>query len=632
LSSALVIVIVIGFVLKFSSSGSYTLKLSIIKYFDIPVVLLLVTAAISTAFSINIYVSTWGPYLRHIGFLDYIFLCIIYFLAGHVYNASGLNKFINAMVICGSIVSLYAFMQDFQIDPFMLHLNAVTRPGSTLGYPVFLSGFLILIFPFTLRPFFQKRPADIKYYINYLPALLLFVTLIISKTRTVYIGLILQLLIAAVFFPYLYNENYTQFKKLRKIGLVFAALLIISVIALLTLSPGNAFVNRFLSIFYAGDNPRLYVWVDSLKIIKSYFFTGTGIGNFSRAFEEIVSQKTILSDLKGFFDNAHSNYIHIFCTMGILGLGAYLYLIFSNVFISLKSSVSKELNKDSKTFNLIFFCALAGYIIYGIADFDDLCIMLYLILILSMIKYTNAGLFKPKLIAIKFSGAIKFLIYILSLVIILGSAYIIYKTVLELYADRYENLAKDFYAQGNYMASFNEFRGAVNLQNGCSEYRYNLATYLYDYCMRNPNIPVKSRISMLMQAKDEIEKSAINAPLIKKCRSVLSLIYYELGEQKQADEIKNELLSKDSAMVFYRLSLARMYLKNKDYNNAIENLNTVTYYDRDNIEAYLLHTMYYEEAGDINKALENVRKILTIDKNYPGAKKWEQELEQKRKK
>jgi O-antigen ligase len=69
---------------------------------------------------------------------------------------------------------------------------------------------------------------------------------------------------------------------------------------------------------------RLYLWQEALKIWKLSPLLGIGICKFPK----YDIPYAVVPGRSSFLDHAHSNYLHILATLGILGLGTFLWLWF----------------------------------------------------------------------------------------------------------------------------------------------------------------------------------------------------------------------------------------------------------------------------------------------------------------
>lgn len=125
-----------------------------------PTLLIAGTVLISTLTSISPLVSLWGSYHRQQG--AYLLLCFVTWtllVATHLRTPAQRRRLITAMVVTGSLVALTPFA-----EALYKRENPLTeRPGGTLGNPIFLGAYLIMVIPFALTKVWQclmasKRP------------------------------------------------------------------------------------------------------------------------------------------------------------------------------------------------------------------------------------------------------------------------------------------------------------------------------------------------------------------------------------------------------------------------------------------------------------------------------------------
>ena len=113
----------------------------------LPILLVAGTALLSTAASINPFISLWGSYHRQQG--AYLLLCLVLWsllLSAHLRTPARRRRMVVAVAVAGSLVALTPF-----IEAAYWHKNPLTwRPGGSLGNPIFLGAYLIMTLPFTL--------------------------------------------------------------------------------------------------------------------------------------------------------------------------------------------------------------------------------------------------------------------------------------------------------------------------------------------------------------------------------------------------------------------------------------------------------------------------------------------------
>lgn len=112
------------------------------------------------------------------------------------------------------------------------------------------------------------------------------------------------------------------------------------------------------------SDPRLVRWKSALQGAKNNLMIGSGLGTEMDVLLPIYKKnKLIVSYSKKF--NTHNQYLYYLITTGVVGLILFLYLLLSNIFISVK-------NKDLIMFyffTMLFFISLVENIMYRNAGF-----------------------------------------------------------------------------------------------------------------------------------------------------------------------------------------------------------------------------------------------------------------------
>ncbi|WP_313127153.1 hypothetical protein, partial [Proteiniclasticum ruminis] len=147
-------------------------------------------AGIATVLSISPYISFWGSSYRHDGFLALILYVFAYLMAR---NAKGIQRyFFQALTVTSVLVSIYAILQFYKIDPVphrIYHMDWVGLAFSTMGNPNFLGSYLTLSLPVPLYLYFYKeKKAGLAAY------MIIFLALLATRTRGAWIGSFIGLL------------------------------------------------------------------------------------------------------------------------------------------------------------------------------------------------------------------------------------------------------------------------------------------------------------------------------------------------------------------------------------------------------------------------------------------------------
>ena len=121
----------------------------------------------------------WGVFGRNTGILTYLSLCIILLAASMVSKKGFSENILRALIVTGSLLSVYGFIQMLGLDPIRWSSNDVF---ATLGNTNFLSSFLaISAIPIVALLLGNEFRQIIRVFLT---ALLLFITFIIYATSS----------------------------------------------------------------------------------------------------------------------------------------------------------------------------------------------------------------------------------------------------------------------------------------------------------------------------------------------------------------------------------------------------------------------------------------------------------------
>ena len=628
LGGCFIIISVVYLNLKLFDSKNKEQILFIDKYMDPVAVLFLIAALLSTVFSLNPYISYYGEYERQIGFLSYLYVFLIYFFASQVlHDNRKISVVLKVMEITGILVAISALLQALGIDPFGITVSS-WRANATFGNAIFTGGFLIMVYPIALIACFTSE----KKLLRSFSPLVILAGIVVTQTRTAYVAVFIETVIVLLIFPGLFKTQKTDYSKLIRNGLIILGTAALLIVVLVIFFPDNLFVKRILKISDLVQSPRWYLWRDSFKAFWLHPFLGSGIGTFQNVFEYVVTPETRMMEVNNHFDNAHNNFLQFLCTMGIAGILAYILVIFQSFRISFKLMRDKASNKVQKTLALALIALICGYVIYGMADFDDLPILLYLMIIMAIIKVSFARVnSSPLLIDPKKILWFKIPVIIFSFAIVGYSAYNIYDSYTELKADNYFKQALDFTYAGNFNECVKALNSAVLLKPGCPDYRFTLANDVYEYCTVDTKLNQDAKNKLLLQAENELNKAKVNLYSNLQYEALLAMIYYEMGKINEADLLRDRVLSADSTLMSFRNNLARYYFRSRDYEKMSGELDFIYSCDPDDESAELVELFYYMKMNDLTKAGVICEKILKIHPMNKTAKQVLSEIERKKK-
>ncbi len=357
---------------------------------DLPILLFLTSQIISTIHSLDTHVSLWGYYSRFNGGLLSIISYIILFYAS-VSNCdfAMVKRLIKISLISGIIVALWGLPSHFGYDPtcFLFRgtfdvscwTNAFqpkVRIFSTLGQPDWLGAYLALLLPISIALIFNKfnlnKPKFNKKRIFCLSipliTLLFYIDLNFTGSKSAFLGFwagVIPLL-------FLFFMSRRNLKTAVLISCIFTSLLITTLFAGQTFIGADKSILTSLKILNAskpaksgpsssvasvsagelgGTNSgkiRLIVWKGAIDIWRHNPIFGTGVETFAFAYYKYKPKEhNLTSEWDFLYNKAHNEYLNYLANTGILGLGSYLLMIGSFLFISIKKiSKSKSLTSN----------------------------------------------------------------------------------------------------------------------------------------------------------------------------------------------------------------------------------------------------------------------------------------------
>jgi len=287
---------------------------------------------LATLTSLNPRLSLLGSYERQEG--TYTTLCYIalFFIVLCNLKSRAQVERLNTVILWGSLpVALYGIIQYLGLDPIPWEVDAPSPVHSTLGRSNFLGAYLVIVIPLTMGRFsLVARKGKAGYG---LLLLLQALCLLFTEARGPWLGFL-----AAVFI-------FVLLLGLRRgigwlwVGTAWTGLLILLLLLLLNLPqtpfPDLArlpYLSRLATLSETGAGStaaRLTIWRASLRLIASRPLLGYGPETFGLVFSRFFPPQLVYYQGRGVLvDRAHNGPLDLAATVGLLGLLAYLSLLF----------------------------------------------------------------------------------------------------------------------------------------------------------------------------------------------------------------------------------------------------------------------------------------------------------------
>jgi|TARA_R100001530_G_scaffold21392_1_gene17649 O-antigen ligase len=329
---------------------------------NISIILILISAIISTCLSVNWRLSFYGTYQRYDGLLTFFCYLITYYTVIKVLSSNNFAEFSLILISLGFVVSVYALVQQVSLDPYYWKgsyaMEGSARPFSTLSHPNFLSEFLIMVLPFVYYKIAQGK----KYYIFF--AVIFIFAIFGTQTRAAFVALF----VSGLYFVLLYKERFWFFNPdtrqfqiyiWRKINWKITVG-IISIIIILNLSFPQTPLKRFFTQ-PSTINSRIDMWGVGVDMVKASPVFGIGLDNIS----EVYRYQYYYT--RGEFPTQDQNKIHneplnIAIEKGLVGLGCWLFFLTIFFWIVKKKSQNPQI--------IVLSTSIVGYLIQNLFSFS----------------------------------------------------------------------------------------------------------------------------------------------------------------------------------------------------------------------------------------------------------------------
>jgi hypothetical protein len=158
----------------------------------------LLLAVISTALAENPEVAIFGGYYRREGLLAWgVYGAFFFAVLGWARGRNNSADFLDVLLLASVIPAAYALQQRLDLDFYPLGVRDFTRPGGTLGSPVFLAAYLALLLPVTAARCWQARRARREMAMWLTVAALQACGLLVTQSRGPLLAAVLGLLMLA---------------------------------------------------------------------------------------------------------------------------------------------------------------------------------------------------------------------------------------------------------------------------------------------------------------------------------------------------------------------------------------------------------------------------------------------------
>lgn len=318
------------------SSGIQRISLGLVGLFAIALLVTTITTDVK-------YTAIFGEFHRNNGFLSYIAMVVLMAAASLVFNLKSINRYFTFFAVTGLILSFYGILQGLGADPvgWKIDYNPFI---TTLGNPNFTSGFLGLSGIAIL--YLALDAKERKYQVVYSLGLLadLYILWRSGSIQGVF-GFLIGAAVIILIKLWLLNKRYGQIS--LGLGAIAATPV---VLAIFNIGP-------LASKLYQGTlRNRFDYWNASFAMFKDHPITGVGIDRFGEYYRQYAVQNQVAQGQ--ITDNAHSVYMQLLATGGLILFVPYVLLVLFVTFIGLRALIKSQ-GADKLKIGAIFAIWLA---------------------------------------------------------------------------------------------------------------------------------------------------------------------------------------------------------------------------------------------------------------------------------
>lgn len=340
---------------------------------------------LSTVFSVNPYRSFWSNYERMEGLIGHLHL-FAYFLVlvSVMKTAKDWRRIFYVFAGAGALMAAYGYLQAWGV--VAISQQSGPRVDGTFGNASYMAIFMVFGVFIAAYLFFKSEKRWQK--ILWLSLFLIEIPVVfLTATRGAILGLMGGLSLAAFLFMMLVRR-----REMRLLaGGVISGLIVLAAVFLLVKETDfvrhNYVLSRFrvLSFSERTVESRFTIWGMAFQGFRERPVLGWGLENFNQIFNKYY--KPTLWRQEAWFDRAHNVFFDWLTSTGILGLGAYLGLWISALYVLWRPGGPWRRMFPIGAESVVLTSLLGAYFFHNLFVFDSVVSYLAFFLILGYVHF-----------------------------------------------------------------------------------------------------------------------------------------------------------------------------------------------------------------------------------------------------
>jgi len=270
---------------------------------------------------------------------------LLYFIVNNnniIYNKQKINRILNILLFVGTLFGIYGILQYNGIDfPFWIKNLGRQKVFGLFGNVNYFAEYLIIPLPIAISLFFVSKNKTSKILLS-IGILAMGGSLIATFTRGTYLGLAISLIFMFILFLISQGKNFLKENK-KIFIIILIAILVVTYLFVFPnpLNKSGTVISKIkgrisISQLTQGSSlkRRIAIWKFTGMMIKDHLLLGSGIGtfkynslNYQAKFFDQGQNRSLYP--YGIADKVHNEYLQLWAELGIIGLGVFVWIIFS---------------------------------------------------------------------------------------------------------------------------------------------------------------------------------------------------------------------------------------------------------------------------------------------------------------
>ncbi|MFH1723838.1 MAG: O-antigen ligase family protein [Elusimicrobiota bacterium] len=302
---------------------------------DLPLAAFVAVAVLSTLFSADKLVAIVGDYDNFLGLASLLLCVALYCAAAQSRAAEAPDRLLRIALAGGALLGLYGLLQRLGVEPSAGAPKALPlgRVFSSSGTPVFLGASLLMLCPLVARFALSNERAD--RLTAAAAGLPIIAALILTLSRGAYLGALTGCVVYALL------SGKVPVRRMGVRAWTAGALVFLCLVAASAL-----FIGRMRPHAQA-DSGRVQSWLLGVKVYRAHPLLGSGPDTMKAACLKHRTERMVGLWGPGHSPgHAHNDAVQVAATLGTLGLGAYLWVLWALI-LSIKASLAEDARTET---------------------------------------------------------------------------------------------------------------------------------------------------------------------------------------------------------------------------------------------------------------------------------------------